>query len=831
MAQHQQMPLEIVRESPIPSVRLSSGLMMPMLAFGAGFDSNTQDRSAEVLLERVRTALTLGYTHLDTAEVYPHFDRLHHVLSSVPRSKYFLTCKLDPTRPRQRVGRCRASGEGCFGMVEEATTQLLGRLRVDHVDLLLLHRPPPLQANHSAQCTRLQEQWRAMEAAYERGHAKAIGVSNYCHSLLVCLNQTARIRPAVLQGQLHIGMGSDPYGYVSYARSMEAAFMAYSVLGGVSGDYGKILSSAAVRRAASQHSTSPANIALGWIARLGLPFIVTSNSSARLASNQRLFEPSWGTLSDTEMMQLSQLTRPPGRPSHWGDCEDAGAPELPAHTTRTGSKGSVKHESGGMAASDVASPEPTRTDVRALFAALPRTDTPSQLKSALGAAFAVIKGPTKCGVTADRNCQLRVAGRLAVEALNRSLDQMGDRLIIPARLPWAPIEGSTAEEILSQNPDPYGALQRGEIPAIILRQALPKDLLTDLALRMFRFGKVATFPKSFVTRHSEQTERARCALMMAGFCACDWSGINASLPSRSFARTCTGADPRPPTCTRSQLNVILDSNTSDAAHDCRKRLSKLRQYGEYGNKLLHTFSNQAGTDRCPEVEQMLVNAVKLRRALHALGSIDGCHGQACEPHQILLASLQSLSGGRLNVTAAHEGPGEEYIPGIFRTMGDGFHYPMHFDSIHSHAWPYMRFSICDTEEKVDTSTEMHSVGIHRVSPLRRNAFSTSVILTLQEPSRAANPVDLEVYRTRWPALLLNCSIHAQTYGVGGRLSGEIPRWLREDAVNITGRPGDLYIFNSEFIHYTPKIRGNHERVVLGAMMGYSSGNGEAEVWS
>ena len=45
--------------------------------------------------------------------------------------------------------------------------------------------------------------WRAMEALYDSGKAKAIGVSNYSLKKLQDLLETARVPPAVNQVELH----------------------------------------------------------------------------------------------------------------------------------------------------------------------------------------------------------------------------------------------------------------------------------------------------------------------------------------------------------------------------------------------------------------------------------------------------------------------------------------------------------------------------------------------------------------------------------------------------------------------------------------------------
>ena len=105
-------------------------------------------------------------------------------LSGVPRGEIFITSKVDPTRkPGRRSAVCRPDGTGCFDAMRRAANSTVARLGT-HIDLLLLHRPPKLEGDPQAQCRRLREQWRGLEAQHARGVAKAIGVSNVCTRLL-----------------------------------------------------------------------------------------------------------------------------------------------------------------------------------------------------------------------------------------------------------------------------------------------------------------------------------------------------------------------------------------------------------------------------------------------------------------------------------------------------------------------------------------------------------------------------------------------------------------------------------------------------------------------
>ena len=177
-------------------------------------------------------------------------------------------------------------------------------------------------------------------------------------------------------------------------------------------------------------------------------------------------------------------------------------------------------------------------------------------------------------------------------------------------------------------------------------------------------------------------------------------------------------------------------------------------------------------------------------------------------------------------------------------MGRPFSYAEHIDSHHSTSWTSLRKRLCPDDPAASNIIDFASVGVDAYAPLRRHRFSTSAILTLQSPERTANPFDLRMFRTRWPALLHNCSVRAaRLHGVGIRFgevdnrdgkttsTSTLPEAMRANPVDLLGHPGDLYIFNSEFVHTTPTIAGSRERIVLGAVLGYSRDSREVEVWS
>ena len=152
----------------MPSVALNTGSKMPMIAFGTGMlpvnSVKRQKRAARRLkqsgpsrsaLPHVNASLNLGFTHIDTSEIYPDFGALGAKLRP-HRQRLFVTSKVDPSERR-----CDAGGAGCFASVVGAANATRRRLGFAP-DLLLLHRPPKRLAGRGADdhCKRLREAYR-----------------------------------------------------------------------------------------------------------------------------------------------------------------------------------------------------------------------------------------------------------------------------------------------------------------------------------------------------------------------------------------------------------------------------------------------------------------------------------------------------------------------------------------------------------------------------------------------------------------------------------------------------------------------------------------------
>jgi len=180
---------------------------------------------------------------------------------------------------------------------------------------------------------------------------------------------------------------------------------------------------------------------------------------------------------------------------------------------------------------------------------------------------------------------------------------------------------------------------------------------------------------------------------------------------------------------------------------------------------------------------------------------------------------------------AKEGIGKTHAPGTVRSLNTGWKTPLHMDSKHSGAWVALRKKICNETVPLFLRTSLTQVANYRA--MTRHSFAASGILTLHEPDRTMNPYDLNIYRTRWPLLLGNCKIKTlDAYGVGARfIKHTVPQDMLSNPVRVLGGIGDVFIFNSEFLHDTPLIKGTKARTVFNTFIGYSMNSNWMEMYA
>jgi diketogulonate reductase-like aldo/keto reductase len=252
---------------------LADGNQMPMLGLGVWQVPNGPE-----CVDAVRSALELGYRHIDTAQAYGNEESVGQALSGsgVPREEVFITTKFYP---------------GHEDPAAEAERSLR-RLGVEQVDLYIVHWPKggPTWA------------WAGMERARELGYARSIGVSNFDVGELEQVMGVASIAPVVDQVQF------SPFEFrralLEACRQRGIALEAYSPLG-----TGRHLADETVKRVSERVGRTPAQVLLRWCLQQGLPVITKSTHRERIEENAQIFD---FTLSDEDIADLAKLDETDG---------------------------------------------------------------------------------------------------------------------------------------------------------------------------------------------------------------------------------------------------------------------------------------------------------------------------------------------------------------------------------------------------------------------------------------------------------------------------------------------------------------------------------------
>lgn len=233
----------------------------------------------QVTRDAVRTALEIGYRHIDTASIYNNEADVGDAIvdSGLDRSAVFVTTKV-------------WNEDQGYDKTLAAFDRSLELLSIDYVDLYLIHWPVPV--------LRL-DTWRALERLTLDGRVRDIGVSNYMARHLSEILNYAPVVPAVNQIEL------SPYNYLTRLETIELCnengiiVEAYSPL-----TKGRKLDDPALAEIGATYGKTPAQVLIRWALQCGFVVLPKSVRASRLAENFDVFD---FTLSDPDMLRLEDL--------------------------------------------------------------------------------------------------------------------------------------------------------------------------------------------------------------------------------------------------------------------------------------------------------------------------------------------------------------------------------------------------------------------------------------------------------------------------------------------------------------------------------------------
>lgn len=295
-----------------PCVQLNSGFSMPVIGLGTLHDDC--ETSLDIVVKAVKSAIDIGYRHLDTALVYGTERGLGKAIQEkikegvIKREDVFITTKLFLTYMRK-------------DLVEQGLKRSLDDLGLEYVDMFLIHWPCPLQAGDEMfpkdedgnlmfdnDCDFL-DTWKGMEECQRKGLSKSIGVSNFNTQQLKRVLENCTIKPANLQIEKHIYLEQPELE--KYCKENNIVISCYSPLGRPSRPWRKqedpdLFSDSIVTEIARSHNKSAAQIALRYLVQGGHVIIPKSNNPERQKENINIFD---FTLSEMDMEKLKSCNQ------------------------------------------------------------------------------------------------------------------------------------------------------------------------------------------------------------------------------------------------------------------------------------------------------------------------------------------------------------------------------------------------------------------------------------------------------------------------------------------------------------------------------------------
>jgi 2,5-diketo-D-gluconate reductase A len=247
--------------SNVPAIEISEGVRIPQLGFGVYQIKPDQTAAA------VRTALDIGYRHIDTAEMYGNEQEVAQGIrdAGLDRSEVFITSKLNTGFHKPDDAR-------------RAFSKTLEALGSDYVDLFLIHWPLPTLYGGDFVST-----WNALVEFAQDGRARSIGVSNFQPAHLDRLAEETDTIPAVNQVEVHPYFGNEKVR--RSARDHGIVIEAWAPIA-----QGKVLDDPAINRIADGLGKSPAQVVLRWHIQRGDIVFPKSVNPDRIKSNFELFD-------------------------------------------------------------------------------------------------------------------------------------------------------------------------------------------------------------------------------------------------------------------------------------------------------------------------------------------------------------------------------------------------------------------------------------------------------------------------------------------------------------------------------------------------------------
>jgi len=273
-------------------VKLRTGALMPTLGMGTWHHGPKHE-----IHDALRYALDNGYRHIDCAKVYLNEKEVGEIFEEyidkkIPRKDMFIIGKLWGTDHHPKD-------------VEKACRDSMKDLKVDYLDLYLIHWPTPFEKDGDemwpkhedgsfryADEIEITETWRAMEQLVLKGLVKAIGLSNFNSKQIKEIMVNCSMAPAAIHAENNPRFNNE--GLRRFCERNGIVMIAYSPFGSPDLPWGEkmphILVDPVLKKIADKYQRSTAQIVVRWLLQRGMATIPKSVIPSELSDNLKVYE-------------------------------------------------------------------------------------------------------------------------------------------------------------------------------------------------------------------------------------------------------------------------------------------------------------------------------------------------------------------------------------------------------------------------------------------------------------------------------------------------------------------------------------------------------------
>ncbi len=243
---------------------LNNGVAIPKLALGTWLVDDAD------VADAVRTAVEIGYRHVDTAQAYGNERGVGEGVRTcgVAREDLFVVSKV-------------AAEHKTYEQAAAGIDDTLAKMGLDYLDMMIIHSPQPWMEVNQSDDRHEQgniEAYRALEDALAAGKLRAIGVSNFQIDDLRNILDNCTVKPAVNQVLAHAG--AVPFELARFCADNGILIEAYAPIA-----HGEAERIEGIADMAAKYGVSVAQLCIRYVLQLGMVALPKTANPVRMREN------------------------------------------------------------------------------------------------------------------------------------------------------------------------------------------------------------------------------------------------------------------------------------------------------------------------------------------------------------------------------------------------------------------------------------------------------------------------------------------------------------------------------------------------------------------